>query len=247
MVPLEKLIKEAKRAAELSYSPYSHYRVGACVEVDGDMWYSGTNIENASYGLTICAERVAICKAVSHGHKLLKRVIVYASSQQVKTAPCGACRQFIKEFADDDTRIYEVCDTDSMMVFTMEELLPKAFGPANLSDDGARKMSRQAIQEAIAKKEAEAFDSANVLNQKSLMVEPLAGRRWEDEEKANYTVESLREEFQGRLYGGTLKYKCLDCRDRGFFNDCLSGGTSYCTCTYGKELAALAPPSDPLD
>lgn len=132
MIPLEKLVKEAKRAAELSYSPYSHFRVGACVEVDGDLWYSGTNIENASYGLTICAERVAICKAVSHGHTKLKRVIVYGPSQEVRTAPCGACRQFIKEFADDDTRIHGVCDTDSTIIWTMEELLPKAFGPENL-------------------------------------------------------------------------------------------------------------------
>jgi cytidine deaminase len=133
MIPLEKLIKEAKRAAQLSYSPYSNFRVGACVEVDGDMWYSGTNIENASYGLTICAERVAIFKAVASGHNKLKRVIVYGSSDQVRTAPCGACRQVIKEFADEETRIHCVCNNpDSTMVFTMEELLPKAFGPDNL-------------------------------------------------------------------------------------------------------------------
>lgn len=132
MILLEKLVKEAKRAAELSYSPYSHFRVGACVEVDGDLYYSGTNVENASYGLTICAERVAICKAVSHGHTKLKRVVVYGPSQEVRTAPCGACRQFIKEFADENTTIHGVCDTDSTLVWTMEELLPKAFGPENL-------------------------------------------------------------------------------------------------------------------
>lgn len=152
MISLEKLIKEAKRAAELSYSPYSHFRVGACVEVDGDLYYSGTNIENASYGLTICAERVAICKAVSHGHTKLKRVVVYGPSQEVRTAPCGACRQFIKEFADEETRIHGVCDTDSTIVWTMEELLPKAFGPENLLK---RKLSKEQIHEAIAKKEAE--------------------------------------------------------------------------------------------
>lgn len=139
MIPLEKLVKEAKRAAVLSYSPYSHFRVGACVEVDGDMWYSGTNIENASYGLTICAERVAIVKAVSHGHTKLKRVVVYGPSQEVRTAPCGACRQFIKEFADEETRIHGVCNTDSTLVWTMEELLPKAFGPENL----LRKLNQQ--------------------------------------------------------------------------------------------------------
>ena len=137
MIPLEKLVKEAKRAAELSYSPYSKFRVGAAVEVDDDLWYSGTNIENASYGLTICAERVAICKAVSHGHTKLKRVVVYGPSDEVKTAPCGACRQFIKEFAyfnsiQDQTMIYGVCNTESTLILTMEQLLPKAFGPDNL-------------------------------------------------------------------------------------------------------------------
>jgi cytidine deaminase len=137
MVPLEKLIKEARRAAELSYSPYSKFRVGACVEVDGDMWYSGTNVENASYGLTICAERVAIVKAVSSGHTKLKRVVVYGPSQEVRTAPCGACRQVIKEFAYfnstmDQTIIHGVCDTESSLEWTMEQLLPQAFGPENI-------------------------------------------------------------------------------------------------------------------
>lgn len=144
MIPLEKLVKEAKRAAELSYSPYSKFRVGACVEVEGNLWYSGTNIENASYGLTICAERVAIVKAVSHGHTKLKRVIVYGPSQQVRTAPCGACRQVIKEFADDETRIHGVCDTDSTKIWTMEELLPNAFGPENL----LRKLQAQQTEAA---------------------------------------------------------------------------------------------------
>jgi cytidine deaminase len=132
MITLEQLVKEAKRAAQLSYSPYSKFRVGACVEVDADLFFSGTNVENASYGLTICAERVAIVKAVSHGYTKLKRVIVYGPSQEVKTAPCGACRQFIKEFADEETRIHGVCETDSTIVWTMEELLPQAFGPENI-------------------------------------------------------------------------------------------------------------------
>lgn len=152
MITLEKLVSEAKRAAQLSYSPYSHFKVGAAVEVDGDLWYSGTNVENASYGLTICAERVAICKAVSHGHTKLKRVIVYGPSQQVKTAPCGACRQFIKEFADDDTRIHGVCDTDSTIVWTMEQLLPQAFGPENLlrRTEAAKILDAQSSKDPIA-------------------------------------------------------------------------------------------------
>jgi cytidine deaminase len=133
-ISLEKLIREAKRASELSYSPYSNFRVGSAVEFE-DMpgcVFSGTNIENASYGLTICAERSAIFAAASHGGRKLKRIVIYAPSPTVSTGPCGACRQVIKEFADESTLIIGACNSDETLTFTMEELLPKAFGPNNL-------------------------------------------------------------------------------------------------------------------
>jgi cytidine deaminase len=210
MITLEKLIKEAKRAAELSYSPYSKFHVGAAVEVDGDMWYSGTNIENASYGLTICAERVAICKAVSHGHTKLKRVIVYGPSRQVKTAPCGACRQFIKEFANEETRIHGVCDTESTIVWTMEELLPQAFGPENL-------LRRQQV--AVVKPEDAAKDCR------------FCGQFPCPDHKPFYDqVEKRLEQFAK---------KCIYCHDRGFFRDDLSGGESFCTCAAGVSLKGV--------
>ena len=132
MISLERLAKEAKRAADLSYSPYSHFRVGAALYVEGDLIFSGTNVENASYGLTICAERNAIFQAVAHGYRKIKHIVIYAPSLTATTAPCGACRQVIKEFADEDTLITDVCDSEQILQFTMEELLPKAFGPDNL-------------------------------------------------------------------------------------------------------------------
>lgn len=208
MITLERLIAEAKRAAQLSYSPYSNFKVGACVEVNGDMWYSGTNVENASYGLTICAERVAIVKAVSHGHTKLKRVIVYGPSQEVRTAPCGACRQFIKEFANEETRIHCVCNTDSTMVFTMEELLPKAFGPENL----LRKLKETAVQKPE--------DTAKGCYSFGQFPYP-------DHKPFCNQVEKKPEQFTK---------KCIYCQNKGFFRDDLSGGESYCTCAVGMSL-----------
>lgn len=129
---IEKLKEEAKKAAANSYSPYSNFRVGSAVEMEDGTIFSGTNVENALYGLTICAERNAIFQAASKGYRLIKRIVIYAPSLTVRTGPCGACRQVIKEFADDDTLIIGVCNSDDILTFTMEDLLPKAFGPANL-------------------------------------------------------------------------------------------------------------------
>lgn len=180
MITLEKLVKEAKRASQLSYSPYSHFKVGAVVEVEGDLWYSGTNVENASYGLTICAERVAICKAVSHGHTKLKRVVVYGPSDEVKTAPCGACRQFIKEFADDETRIHGVCNTDSTIVWTMEELLPQAFGPENLLRKQKEVSSSNSSFQKVLENVREAYARVQAGD--------LTSSEWKHEGASSYTV-----------------------------------------------------------
>lgn len=127
-----KLKEEAKKVANHSYSPYSKFRVGASVEMEDGSIFSGTNIENASYGLTICAERNAIFQAAANGHRKIKCIVVYGPSQTCRTAPCGACRQVINEFADQETKIHCICDSDETMIFTMEEILPKAFGPNNL-------------------------------------------------------------------------------------------------------------------
>ncbi|BFM07331.1 cytidine deaminase [Halioxenophilus aromaticivorans] len=123
----QSLIKAAKQAASNSYSPYSQFKVGACVVTDDGNHYSGTNVENASLGLTICAERSAICQAISQGSRGLQTVVVYTPTK-TPTAPCGACRQFIREFSKGvDTRIFSVCDSEDVLDTTINHLLPHAF------------------------------------------------------------------------------------------------------------------------
>lgn len=128
----DKLSEEAKRAIQFSYSPYSNFKVAAVVEMEDGSIFSGSNVENASYGLTICAERNAIFQAVSKGHRLIKNILIYSTSLTVRTGPCGACRQVIKEFADDRTLIIGACASEDKLIWTMEDLLPQGFGPNNL-------------------------------------------------------------------------------------------------------------------
>src|SRR3954463_3809420 len=94
------LEKAARDAAANSYSPYSKFRVGAAVLTGSGKIFQGCNVENASYGLSNCAERTAIFAAVAAGERILKAVAVYTPTQ-VPTSPCGACRQVINEFGDD--------------------------------------------------------------------------------------------------------------------------------------------------
>ncbi len=91
------LVKAAAECREKAYAPYSKFKVGAAVEGGSGKIYTGCNVENASYGLTICAERAAVFAAVSGGEKSIKRVAVVTSSPEV-SVPCGACRQVIIEF-----------------------------------------------------------------------------------------------------------------------------------------------------
>lgn len=95
-----KLINEAKKCCLNSYSPYSKLRIGAALVDDKDRVFTGTNIENSSYGLTVCAERVALFKAASEGSRKFKKLVVYANDEKI-TYPCGACLQVLSEFSDD--------------------------------------------------------------------------------------------------------------------------------------------------
>ncbi|MFT4553252.1 MAG: cytidine deaminase [Chlamydiales bacterium] len=119
----EKLVKFACEARENSYSPYSKFRVGAALLASSGEIFTGTNIENISYGLTICAERVACCKAVSEGVREFVAVAVVTSSSAY---PCGACRQVLSEFKVPHVLI---CDAEGKITeeLSMEELLPKNF------------------------------------------------------------------------------------------------------------------------
>ena len=102
MVETSELLELARRAAEASYSPYSHFRVGAALLCkDGDV-FTGTNVENRSFGLTNCAERSAIFSAVSAGKREFRAIAIWTPDSEQAVAPCGACRQVLSEFADQD-------------------------------------------------------------------------------------------------------------------------------------------------
>lgn len=125
------LIEAAKNAQKNAYCPYSRYPVGAAVLADSGRIYTGCNVENASFGLAICAERVAIFKAVSHGEKKIRALSVAAKSAK----PCGACRQVIIEFAPKDAEIIYVdwfpMAKKQKVTFTKAgKLLPQAFDPS---------------------------------------------------------------------------------------------------------------------
>lgn len=128
------LLEQARQAAMDTYAPYSGFPVGAAVlAMDGSM-YRGGNIENASYGLTVCAERVAAIAAVSAGHREIVAVAVSAPRSHM-TTPCGACRQFLNEFRPGRGDMIVILDDGgSGHVVGLDGLLPRAFGPRNLDN-----------------------------------------------------------------------------------------------------------------
>lgn len=129
------LAAAARQAARASYSPYSHFPVGAAVLTRSGEVHSGTNVENASYGLCQCAERVALAGAVAAGARAFRAVCVYTPTPR-PTAPCGACRQVIWELAP-AARVLSVCDGPTVLERSIAELLPDAFGPDQLAPPAA--------------------------------------------------------------------------------------------------------------
>lgn len=128
---IDKLIKLAKESSVNSYSPYSNFPVGACViSGEGDL-YHGSNVENASFGLTVCAERNAIFKAVNSGVTSIDVLVVYTPTSE-PISPCGACRQVLSEFSNKDTKVVCVCDGDNQVTFLLDDLLPNSFKRADL-------------------------------------------------------------------------------------------------------------------
>jgi cytidine deaminase len=123
------LISAARSAQARAYAPYSKFRVGAALEsVDGDV-FLGCNVENASYGLTICAERAAVCAAVSAGVTRFRRAVV-VSDVDPPAAPCGACRQVLAEFGLDLP--IDGVGSKGVVRWRLSDLLPVAFGPEQL-------------------------------------------------------------------------------------------------------------------
>jgi cytidine deaminase len=121
----ESLIETAKEARTQSVAPFSDFKVGAAVRTDGGKVYTGCNVESASYGLTVCAERVAIWKALSEGERHFTELAVVADTDTL-TPPCGTCRQIIWEFARDAKIVFANLDGRNQ-VFNIRELLPDAF------------------------------------------------------------------------------------------------------------------------
>lgn len=119
-----KLVKAAIKASFKSYSPYSNYKVGAAVLTANNKIFTGTNIENASYGLTLCAERVAVFKAVSDGFKKISAIAVATKDGAF---PCGACRQVLYEFGPDMIVIVADFNGNIIKEINLKNLLPDAF------------------------------------------------------------------------------------------------------------------------
>jgi len=126
-----KLIELARAAQQVAYAPYSKYLVGCALETESGEVYTGCNIENASYGATLCAERVAIFKAVSDGHRQFRRIVVCTDSQ-VPGTPCGLCRQVLGEFCGPELEIILCGANDTETRFTFAEIFPHPFNQSSL-------------------------------------------------------------------------------------------------------------------
>lgn len=130
---LAELRQAALDAVQKAYAPYSKFGVGAAVlTADGNI-YTGANIENSSYGATVCAERVAIFRAVHQGEKKIRALAVAIADDELPK-PCGICRQVMAEFATDDFTLFMVRHDGSFEQKTLDETLPFAFTPKDLLD-----------------------------------------------------------------------------------------------------------------
>ena len=139
----QRLMDAAMRAADNAYAPYSNFPVGVAVLTGDGTIVTGCNVENASYPLTTCAERVAIGSAVAGGARTIQAVAVYAPRLETVT-PCGACRQIINEFKPADEELWMVFHTNAgPELVPFSEILPRAFGPRDLQSGQEEKGKRQ--------------------------------------------------------------------------------------------------------
>jgi cytidine deaminase len=126
----EALMSAAREASARAYAPYSRFHVGAAVLADDGRVFTAANVENASYGLTSCAERNAVFAAVNAGVRRIVAVAIHTPTAR-PVSPCGACRQVIHEFGP-DALVVSCCEGDGRGRWTIDELLPGAFGPGDL-------------------------------------------------------------------------------------------------------------------
>ena len=120
----KELFEIAKNVSKKAYAPYSNYKVGAAIRTKNGKIFSGCNVENSSYGLTNCAERTAIFKAVSEGEKEFEEILIYSNSGKMPF-PCGACRQVISEFGD-EIKI-TISSNEKIVKSSIKKLLPSKF------------------------------------------------------------------------------------------------------------------------
>ncbi|MBF0300373.1 MAG: cytidine deaminase [Oligoflexia bacterium] len=125
----KKLREEAIKAHLNAYSPYSHAKIGCALITDKGIIYSGCNVENGSYGATVCAERIAIFKAVSCGERKITKLYVYSKDGW---PPCGMCRQVIREFTNDNAEVIIGNERGEESVYTVGQIYPLSFGPSHL-------------------------------------------------------------------------------------------------------------------
>ena len=134
---IEKLIETAVEMTKRSYAPYSNFKVGAALLAKDGRIFTGCNVENAAYSPTNCAERTAFFKAVSEGAREFDAIAIVGGQNGVitePTAPCGVCRQVMMEFCNPkEFEIYMAVDQKNYEKKTLEELLPRGFGPSNLA------------------------------------------------------------------------------------------------------------------
>ena len=125
------LMDYARAATASAYVPYSQFPVGAAVMTESGAIFTGANIENASYPLSCCAERTAVYAAINAGHKVITAVAVTAP-KVVTVTPCGGCRQVLNEFKPADRDMTVILDGLDLTIITLDDLLPRAFGPREL-------------------------------------------------------------------------------------------------------------------
>lgn len=132
-----RLVKEAVKAREKSYSPYSKFKVGAALLSANGKIYTGCNVENAAYSPTNCAERTAFFKAVSEGQKKFSAIAIAGGENKLKLCyPCGVCRQVMAEFCDPETfRIIVTEDGSGYKEYLLKEMYPLSFGPGDKDGD----------------------------------------------------------------------------------------------------------------
>lgn len=135
---IKELVREAMEARKFSYSPYSHYEVGAALLTKNNKIYRGCNIENAGFSSTVCAERTAVFKAVSEGEREFVALAFVGGPKDggpvgaKKSGPCGVCRQVLLEFCE-DLLIISADSEDEYYINTLKDLTPMPFGPCNLA------------------------------------------------------------------------------------------------------------------